>query len=195
MTPKERNPLTLISSMLSHSMEASNVTGLLQTERVVSTGNVHCEYIIGLPVDGIPSPTYATVNGVPQSSVSYDMTIKQCHQVDTGTLKIASLDKQGTLVNTGPEPGYDMTARQDDELDAFDEIMLGEPEHGFRTHDYDNTEQSCSYKDLIACNGCFRLPLALVDANEEEDTWSRAAIICDKDQEDLQEALKEASWT
>lgn len=43
--------------------------------------------------------------------------------------------------------------------------------------------------------GDFKLPLALADADEDEDTWSTKATICDEGREDLQEALKESSWT
>ncbi|KAG4434081.1 hypothetical protein IFR05_010441 [Cadophora sp. M221] len=195
MAPKERKPLTSILNSLPLPKPSSNVTTLVQIEQPVSTEKSLYAYTITLPLDEIPLPTSGTVIEAQHSGISYDMTTEQCHQVDTGTLWLTSYDNNGSLNDPGPEPGYDMTVHQDHELDMFDDLTLEENEQGFWVYDYTDTEHNCPYRDLLARNGDFRLPLALAGAGEEEDSWSTTATICAEDQEDLQDALKESSWT
>lgn len=161
MAPKGRNPLTSTFYPLPLPNQSSSVTTLVQIEHPVSTGKTPYEYTISLSLDEVLPLTSSTVIEALRNNVSYDMTTEQCRQAETVTLGIISDDNNGSLNGPGLEPGYDMTARQDDKLDAFDKLMLEENEQSFWVYEYTDTLHSCPYKDLLACNGMISGPWIL----------------------------------
>ncbi|KAL2073693.1 hypothetical protein VTL71DRAFT_11019 [Oculimacula yallundae] len=146
-----------------------------------------------LIADGLEAPTTALTTEILQSSSADRMVSNGDSQIVPGIEEVDPLAKSEMGIIT--EQGYDLTTHQDDTPDILFRTTLQNTEDISGVGDCSFVEHSWPYKDLLACNGDFTLPLGYADIPHDVDSWSTTATICDEDHADLLEALRRDSWT
>ncbi|KAK0107016.1 hypothetical protein ONS95_003730 [Cadophora gregata] len=136
---------------------------------------------------------YVTVHQISEGHASYGVTTMPCQDKDMELMEAEPHDGDSIVIASKSE--YNKTTHQGAEFDKTDELLLEESEGDFWTDACLDTEYYySSYKDLLACNGSFTLPLDNLIGFIDGETWLTTATICDEDQDALHAALAETSW-
>jgi len=193
MSPQEHKAIATISKLPPHSIQSSIAIVSDEFEQLALPEKDPYGNTSKFTIDDMSQSSYVAVVEISQEHNSYAATTVSCQHADVVLMELTSDDEDGSLIVPGR--GYDMTARKHAALNTTDEIILEISEGDYLVGIYSDTECTCPYKDLLACNGDFILPFESVARDDGEDMWSTTATICADDQDNIHTAVAESCWT
>jgi len=210
MSPQEHKAIATISKLPPHSIQSSIAIVSDEFEQLALPEKDPYGNTSKFTIDDMSQSSYVAVVEISQEHNSYAATTVSCQHADVVLMELTSDDEDGSLIVPGR--GYDMTARKHAALNTTDEIILEISEGDYLVGIYSDTECTCPYKDLLACNGMsftqlntkaqlidpegdFILPFESVARDDGEDMWSTTATICADDQDNIHTAVAESCWT